>query len=74
MPYAATMQALFDSSWRAGAYCLPPRVISWTLLQLLLAVAPLGLMAVALLLLVVSLPLWLIPPLALLPPSLMPLP
>jgi Etoposide-induced protein 2.4 (EI24) len=39
MPYAAPMQALFDSLWRAAAYCVHPRVILWSLLPLLLAVA-----------------------------------
>ena len=39
MLYAAPMQALFDSFWRAAAYCVHPRVILWSLLPLLLAVA-----------------------------------
>jgi len=33
------MQALFDSLWRAAAYCVHPRVILWSLLPLLLAMA-----------------------------------
>ncbi|WP_425258623.1 EI24 domain-containing protein [Rubrivivax sp. RP6-9] len=33
----ASMQQLFDSFWRAAAYCVHPRIILWSLLPLLLA-------------------------------------
>ncbi len=35
----ARMPALFDAFWRATAYCLHPRVVLWSLLPLVLAVA-----------------------------------
>jgi Etoposide-induced protein 2.4 (EI24) len=36
------MHAIFDSFWRAVAYCLHPRVLLWSLLPLLLAGAAVG--------------------------------
>lgn len=38
------MHALFDSFWRALAYCLHPRVVLWSLLPLALAGAAVGLL------------------------------
>lgn len=38
------MQAVFDSFWRALAYCLHPRVLLWSLLPLALAGAAVGLL------------------------------
>jgi hypothetical protein len=38
------MQAMFDSFWRAVAYCLHPRVVLWSLLPLALAGAAVGLL------------------------------
>lgn len=37
-----TLNAVFDSFWRAAAYCLHPRVILWSLLPLALAGALVG--------------------------------
>ncbi len=34
---SASMQQLFDSFWRAAAYCVHPRIILWSLLPLLIA-------------------------------------
>ena len=36
------MHAMFDSFWRAAAYCLHPRVVLWSLLPLALAGAAVG--------------------------------
>ena len=33
----ASMQQIFDSFWRAAAYCVHPRIILWSLLPLLIA-------------------------------------
>ena len=41
------MSDLFDSFWRAAAYCLHPRVILWSLLPLLVAGAAVGLLGYA---------------------------